>query len=298
MPDIEIFRAGTRPDMYGRTVTIGPADLVACAAAYDPKAGEAPLVVGHPAANHPAYGWVESLSVQGDILTAKTRQVEASFADLVNTGRFKKVSASFYDPRQPNNPKPGTWYLRHVGFLGAAVPAVPGLKQVAFADAGEGVVMFAEEHAHDLREWNFAQREHLLEEREAAARRADYQLMAGKLTAQGKLLPRQHALFVSFMEALDGGNGIVAFADQDQTIQCSRKDAFLKFFADMPRVLPPMGEVAGSDRQPPAEASFCAPEGYSVDAAALEMHQRAEAWRQTHPGTSYRDAVIAVAKTP
>ncbi|OIO04834.1 MAG: hypothetical protein AUJ49_02085, partial [Desulfovibrionaceae bacterium CG1_02_65_16] len=57
--------------------------------------------------------------------------------------RFKKISASFYLPDSPANPAPGVFYLRHVGFLGAAAPAVKGLKPVAFAAGEEGVVEFS-----------------------------------------------------------------------------------------------------------------------------------------------------------
>lgn len=140
----EIFRAGTRTDANGNTVTITEADLTAAAQAYDPKVHEAPIVVGHPKADAPAYGWVKSLGVQNGVLTADFAQVDDGFADLVKAGRYKKVSASFYPPTSPNNPKPGIWTLRHVGFLGAQPPAVKGLSAISFAD-GEVYVEFAED---------------------------------------------------------------------------------------------------------------------------------------------------------
>ena len=140
----EIFRAGTRTDANGNTVTITEADLAAAAQAYDPKVHEAPIVVGHPKADAPAYGWVKSLGVQNGVLTADFAQVDEGFADLVKAGRYKKVSASFYPPTSPNNPKPGVWTLRHVGFLGAQPPAVKGLTPVSFAE-GEVYVEFSED---------------------------------------------------------------------------------------------------------------------------------------------------------
>ncbi len=54
------------------------------------------------------------------------------------------MSASFYLPDSPSNPKPGVLYLRHVGFLGAQPPSVKGLKQVSFSEQEEGVVEFAD----------------------------------------------------------------------------------------------------------------------------------------------------------
>lgn len=144
---IEIFRTGRHTAMGGQTLAFGEADLAATVAAYDPALHEAPIVVGHPAADAPAYGWIGGLSVEGDRLQASARQVDAQFAEVVKAGRYKRVSASFYTPDSPSNPKPGVYYLRHVGFLGAQPPAVKGLKPVSFAAAEEGVVEFADGYA-------------------------------------------------------------------------------------------------------------------------------------------------------
>lgn len=137
---IDIFRAGTHTAMSGTTIAFSETDLDAMARAYDPSRHEAPIVVGHPAHDAPAYGWVKSLARAGEVLQAVPDQVDTSFAELVAAGRFKKVSASFYAPGAPNNPAPETYYLRHVGFLGAQPPAVKGLRTPAFADGETGVV--------------------------------------------------------------------------------------------------------------------------------------------------------------
>lgn len=116
-------------------------DLAASAQAYDPAVHEAPLVVGHPAHDAPAYGWVKKLAFAEGGLHAEPEQVDAAFAELVEAGRFKKISASFYPPESAQNPVPGVYYLRHVGFLGAQPPAIKGLKQVAFADADDCITI-------------------------------------------------------------------------------------------------------------------------------------------------------------
>jgi hypothetical protein len=139
MQTIEIFRAGTHQAVNGKSFTLSTADLASCAAAYDPGLHEAPLVVGHPKLDDPAYGWVKGLAIEGDRLVAKPDQVDAAFSDLVQSGRFKHRSASFYPPEHPSNPTPGKWYLKHVGFLGATPPAVKGLKPVQFAEDPEAV---------------------------------------------------------------------------------------------------------------------------------------------------------------
>lgn len=137
---LEIFKAGSRTDSEGRTWSFSTEQMRAAAEAYDPAVFAAPLVVGHPKNEDPAYGWVKSLSVDGELVTAEPQDVEPQFAELVNAGRFKKISASWFPPEHPANPKPGNWYLRHVGFLGAAAPAVPGLKPASFAADQAGFV--------------------------------------------------------------------------------------------------------------------------------------------------------------
>ena len=138
-PTIEILRPGTFRAMNGHDVTITPADLSAIAAAYSPELHEAPVVVGHPATDAPAYGWVRSVRVENDRLLAELDQVDEQFADLHRAGRYKKRSAALYTPDTPNNPKPGSWYLRHVGMLGAQPPAVKGLRDAHLSDESEGV---------------------------------------------------------------------------------------------------------------------------------------------------------------
>lgn len=141
---LHIFKPGRQTAMNGLTLEFSESDLAASAAAYDPAKHEAPIVIGHPKHDAPAYGWVKSLATAEDGLQAEPHQVDAAFAELVEAGRYKKISASFYLPDAPNNPVPGVYYLRHVGFLGAQPPAVKGLKAAEFADAEDGVVEFGD----------------------------------------------------------------------------------------------------------------------------------------------------------
>ena len=103
--------------------------------AYDPAKHEAPLVLGHPADDAPAHGWVQSLQLSEDgLLVAEPKDVSAALLSGFEAGRYRKVSASFYLPTAGVNPTPGVYALRHVGFLGAAVPAVSGLPPATFAE--------------------------------------------------------------------------------------------------------------------------------------------------------------------
>lgn len=145
LPDrIEIFRPGRHIDDQGDVHVFTPGDVADMAASYNPAVREAPLTVGHPEHNRPAYGWVKGLAVQGDRLVMQPGDVEPQFAEMVFQRRFPKRSASFYPPSHPNNPTPGKWYLRHVAFLGAQPPAIAGLKDIQFADDAAGAVSFSE----------------------------------------------------------------------------------------------------------------------------------------------------------
>lgn len=145
MQAIEIFKIGKHTATNGQTLPFDEAMLSAAVKGYDPSLHEAPVVIGHPKDNHPAFGWIDHLELTDDgVVLAHPKQVDAEFADLVEQGKYKKRSASWYLPDSPNNPKPGTLYLRHVGFLGAMPPALKGLKDVQFNEAEQGVVEFGD----------------------------------------------------------------------------------------------------------------------------------------------------------
>lgn len=140
MTKLHIFRAGRHTTASGKSLEFTEAEVAAIAAAYDPAVHEAPIVVGHPKTDAPAYGWVRGLDAEGAELFAEPDQVEPEFAEMVRAGRFKRISASFYGPKSPANPTPGTYYLKHVGFLGAQPPSVKGLKAAEFAEEDDQAV--------------------------------------------------------------------------------------------------------------------------------------------------------------
>lgn len=131
---IEVFRSGSFTAMSGEEVSYTSDDLAAIAASYDAENAPAPIVVGHPNADSPAYGWVKNFDYDEDAdrMFANVHQLEPTFADAVNAGRYKRISMSFYKPDSPSNPKAGEIYPKHVGFLGGAAPAVSGLASVSF----------------------------------------------------------------------------------------------------------------------------------------------------------------------
>jgi len=130
MPLIHIYRAGKHRDSAGVERNITAADLATVAANYNSQtAHEAPLCVGHPESNSPAYGWFGRVLAKGNDLYAETKSILPEMVGACKKGLFKKVSASFYldGKLRPTN-------LRHVALLGGAAPAVKGLEQFCFAD--------------------------------------------------------------------------------------------------------------------------------------------------------------------
>lgn len=140
-----IFRAGRHRTITGQAIEFSESDLAAIAAAYDTAIHEAPLVIGHPKTDDPAMGWVSGLKCVGLRLEAEFRQMDPAFAEAVEAGRYKHVSAAFYAPDSPHNPNPGGYYLRHVGVLGAMPPAVKGLGPLSFAENDTVFLAFGEE---------------------------------------------------------------------------------------------------------------------------------------------------------
>jgi hypothetical protein len=126
---IPVFRTGTHTDSKGRTRTWTEADLDSIAQKYHPAHHEAPAVIGHPEDNAPAWGWVAGLKREGQVLYARLRDLVPEFVEMLRKKMFKKRSISLYPDLT----------LRHVGFLGAAPPAVKGLEDVKFEEGKEAL---------------------------------------------------------------------------------------------------------------------------------------------------------------
>lgn len=132
MISIPIARTGSFTDSQGRPQTFSESDLDAIASSYNPQKLEAPLVFGHPEVSDPAYGWVKSLKREGSKLFAQIAQVPDAVRSLVQDGRYRYVSMSLMPDRKT---------LRHVGLLGAAVPAIDGLGPVSLSNGNDAVTI-------------------------------------------------------------------------------------------------------------------------------------------------------------
>lgn len=187
---VESLRPGVFVDTAGVSHTFTRADLEQIAADYDPAVFRSPVVIGHPKTNHPAWGWIDAATVgDDDHLRVEFSAVDPAFAAAVAKKHYTKVSMALFAPRTPGNPTPGKWYIRHLGYLGAAAPAIPDLASADFAGPTDGIVEFAALDApmwslsrvlRNLREWLIGQHgaeaadrvipSYQVEEFEAAAR--------------------------------------------------------------------------------------------------------------------------------
>jgi hypothetical protein len=129
---IHIFKPGCHLAMSGQRLCFSASDIARTAAVYSPDIRRAAIVIGHPVDDLPALGWVSELQTEGDTLVAGVEDVSEDLVSQVRMGRYRKISAAFLFPDSPGNPTPGTYYLKDVGFLGAAAPAVH-LPEVSFA---------------------------------------------------------------------------------------------------------------------------------------------------------------------
>lgn len=365
MKRIEIFKAGTHTSSNGQKVTITQADLQAVVDNYNIDLMEAPIVVGHPKDNGPAFGWIKDLELENDSLYATPDQVNKDFAELVKNGSYKKVSASFYGPDSPSNPKGGSYYLRHLGFLGGQPPALKGLEGIQFNEADEGVFEFSSYTGNIVVRFLRNMREHIIKtdgieaadrvisswdleslqeenvresvsgeevsasfteektekedlsmtkqdenlapkntgvdikereafeaeklefaEEQAKARKVQNQAFVKTLITEGKVTPAQSEGLSDFMESLDVTEEL-SFGEAEEKQSSS---AFFKSFLNKIPKQVEFGEIVKKDETLEKDVNFAAPEGFTVDAAQLELMGKAETYAQEN-GISVDDAI-------
>ena len=259
---IEVFKTGTWTDSAGNTRTWKEEDLDKIAASYNPAEHEAPVVIGHPKDNAPAYGWVEALKREGNVLKAKLKQLVPEFVEMVKKGMFKKRSISLYPDLK----------LRHIGFLGAQPPAVKGLADVQFGEGeaseietefaapttpqktpvnqNQGSIMdplkeFQEklsaleaklaeyQEALKKKDADLEATRQKIQQLEAAKRRMEYENFVDGLINDGKILPANKDLVIVFMETMEGA-GEFEFAEGDSIVKKPLVDVFKEFLNHLP----------------------------------------------------------------
>lgn len=290
---IRILKPGTFTDIRGKTVTFAQADLDGIIAAYNAESDPAPLVVGHPTTDAPAYGWVASLAMEDGHLVAVPDRIEPAFAEAVEAGRYAKVSPQLYPPASPANPVPGSYYLQHVGFLGGAAPAIKGMGTVAFADRGADLITLAfSDHDMTTTPPTAPADAIAFAEREAAIQRREEAVAASELAITQRERDERHAANVAFAEGLiadvklapvakDRVVGLLDLLDAAQPVAFGESEAdtmtpHVAFRSLLVGAHPlvALGEFAGTDRAAPA--ADVSPDQLATRALTFQQSRAAE----------------------
>lgn len=285
---VEIFRTGTHKPMIGPPITFTADDLAKMAASYSEDRSAAPVVIGHPETDAPAYGWAKALVVENDKLIAEIGDIEPSFAEAVKAKRYMKISASLFTPADHNNPTPGAYYLKHIGFLGARAPAVSGLKRVSFSANEEGVLTFGGWAEGEMEGYYLR----LLAEEQRDRAREENERFVEKMIGEGRVLPVHKENVLAFMDHLHGA-GTFSFAETSTGREMSAPAPafFRKFLSELPRVIS-FGEIdMGDGPDTSSRASgLKAPAGYSTSRESDELFNRATELARTK-GISFVEAI-------
>lgn len=329
---IEVFRPGSFTSMEGRSLTYSVADLRAIADAYDPETAPAPVVVGHPTTDAPAYAWAKGFEYDASAgkLFATIGEIDPAFSEAVKAGRYKKVSLSFFQPETPSNPVPGTWYPRHIGFLGGAAPAVSGLKNVQFSAPDATVTVSAELGADEgvsvlrsVRDFLNEKIGHGAAGKETASFGVEW-LSETTMDKQQTQQPHNPKTIASFAERdelvklrreiaegkvdklIDAGKVLPTFKDEilsfaaslDETATVSfadgkkmpSRDWFMSFLERQPKQVSFGAFDLGSAPDDVAPPPLAVPDGYKVDTGNNELYQRARRIER-EKGVSFSEAV-------
>ncbi len=232
----------------GKAHTFTEEDLKSIAKAY-PKQEKAPLVLGHPKTDDPAYGWIDSVSLEGNTLYADV-SVAPELKEMVAEGRYKHKSVAL----RPDNS------IRHLGILGAAPPGVKGLGELSFGeedntfnefslkeDKGEeGSTMANTQELQELQlQLKTLQEEaaKLKEQLEAASKEkeetekefAEFKAQVktkdrvnrmNALIEKGKVLPGEKDKLLAYAEHLESSSGELEFSEGSKTVKQSLAESF------------------------------------------------------------------------
>ena len=308
----EVFKIGKHVDSSGREHSYTNADLDNIAKKYNEQRAEkkhdAPITIGHPKDNKPAYGWVKELKRVGSNLFAYLDGVIPEFEEMFTKGMFKKKSISLY----PDG------LLRHIAFLGAVPPAVKGLSDVPFSESDNLTTFDFDEVPISLNGKELVMNQEMIELQkslEDAKREAEslkeYKENSEKLEvrlkeANDKIIQKESELIEhskkikeleisSYLEAkID--EGILVPAQRDRAIRILEKlDAeeskLMKEFIESLPIQIRLGEESkGNNREEGIE--FRLPNNYGeLDSVSMDLHKRvAELSKKER--ISYQEALL------
>lgn len=139
---VDAFRPGVHIDASGKCREWTETDCKTIADNYNKVASPdnpdrriAPVVIGHPQTDSPAYGWIDQARFTAGKLQLKLTQLNDQFVKMLKDGAYKARSISLYPDLS----------IRHLGFLGGAQPAVAGLGPFKFNDSSDVITIQFEE---------------------------------------------------------------------------------------------------------------------------------------------------------
>lgn len=135
IPRVHVLSLGTHH--YGEGdddyVEVTPELMDSLKDTYSVKSLNAPVVLGHPKdVGLPSYGWIRNPVVEDGKLYIDLETTDNGYS-LISDGSYQNRSLSFYIPGQKQNPVSDGYYIRHLGLLGADIPAVKGLEPINLA---------------------------------------------------------------------------------------------------------------------------------------------------------------------
>lgn len=278
---IEVFRTGYHTDSNGNSTEYSTSDIAQIAQNYNnslekDSSAIAPIVKGHPKTDDPAYGWVEKLKVNGDKLLAKVKDIVPEFAEEVRAGRFRKVSIALF----PGN------LLRHIGFLGAATPAIKGLEPATFADKGEYIEYSysAEANESELLIEQLSRENRLLKSKlnklESEQKNAEYSEFIEELLAENKITPHQaKSLKLILMRVSESKN----YSEGESIIEN------IKEFANSISAMTLLNSEFAQNEIPADDGQF---EGKNTSPERLAIHKKATTISRDNPNINYEQALL------
>ena len=125
---LTLLTAGVYPLSKDLQISLDEFDLGRMAGAFnDMKPPRpAPIVIGHPANDAPSYGIINRLGMADGTLLGYAEDLNDSFRRGMKEGLYPRYAAQFFGPDNPDNPVPGRFFLKHVGFRGPVPPSVKG----------------------------------------------------------------------------------------------------------------------------------------------------------------------------
>ncbi len=222
----QIFSTGNHTDSKGNTKEWTTEDLDKIVYQFENVHKNAPVCVGHPQSNSPAYAWLDKVKRIGNGLYCTFKDVQDEFKTAVNKGLFKNRSISL--DKDLN--------IRHLAFLGGQAPAVKGLEQFCFENQENDIVVEFSDYedvniqekerdekleTEDLKEQlktkdeEIAKLKREAEEQKQAQKVKEFEEFADNAISNGNILPKHKESIVNILTACDAA-GTFNFSDEEK----------------------------------------------------------------------------------